>query len=111
MILAGSPWFLQPGPGLSRHADPGSIAPQLTIARPPCCSHALPWRARNLVTRWLFVTDEQAGWYPYAVRRATEIIERDSVDAIYTTSTPYTAHLIGLRLKRRFRLALGGRLP
>ena len=82
------------------------LAPAQLIHRTPALllPHALPWRARNLVTRWLFVTDEQAGWYPYAVRRATEIIERDGVDAIYTTSTPYTAHLIGLRLKRRFGL-------
>ncbi len=64
----------------------------------------LPWRARNLMARWLMVSDEQAGWAPFAQRQAEELIKRQQVQAIYTTSTPYTAHLIGLRLRRRFGL-------
>lgn len=65
---------------------------------------ALPWRLRNLVTRWLLVTDDQAGWYPFALREALRLIKQERVDAIYTTSTPYTAHLVGLRLKQRLGL-------
>lgn len=65
---------------------------------------ALPWRARNWLTRWLAAPDQQAGWAPFAQRQAEELIRRRQVQAIYTTSAPYTAHLVGLRLKQRFGL-------
>lgn len=65
---------------------------------------ALPWRVRNALTRWLLVSDEQAGWHPFALAAASDLIRRGHIDAVYTTSTPYTAHLIGLRLSRRFGL-------
>lgn len=65
---------------------------------------ALPWRLRHALTRWLLISDEQAGWYPFALRAASDLIQRGDIDAVYTTSTPYTAHLAGLRLKQRFGL-------
>jgi glycosyltransferase involved in cell wall biosynthesis len=60
----------------------------------------LPWRIRHLVTRWLLLVDEQIGWLPFAVRQGQTMTQRDDISAIYTTSAPITAHLIGLRLKR-----------
>lgn len=65
---------------------------------------ALPWRVRNWLARWLLVSDQEAGWAPFAQRQAEEIIQRQQIQAIYTTSAPYTAHLVGLRLKQRFGL-------
>ena len=64
----------------------------------------LPWRVRNTLSRWLLVADDQAGWGPFALAAATRLIRRGGINALYTTSTPYTAHLVGLRLKRRFGL-------
>ena len=65
---------------------------------------ALPWRVRHALTRWLLLSDEQAGWRPFALRAASELIKRGGIDAVYTTSTPYTAHLAGLQIKQRFGL-------
>lgn len=64
----------------------------------------LPWRVRNWLARWVLVSDQEAGWAPFAQRQAEELIQRQQVQAVYTTSTPYTAHLVGLQLKRRFGL-------
>lgn len=64
----------------------------------------LPWRVRHALVRWLLVSDEQAGWYPFALAAASDLIRRGDIAALYTTSTPYTAHLVGLRLKERFGL-------
>ncbi len=61
----------------------------------------LPWRLRNFIARWLLLIDEHIGWYPFAVPMALKLIRSQSLQAIYTTSYPYTAHLIGLALKQR----------
>jgi glycosyltransferase involved in cell wall biosynthesis len=61
----------------------------------------LPWRLRNFIGKDLMLVDRQIGWLPFAVRHTRGIIQKeDNIRAIYTTSAPYTAHLIGLRLKR-----------
>jgi glycosyltransferase involved in cell wall biosynthesis len=79
--------------GLSVYATPIRMLPK-----------ALPWRVRSWLARWVLVSDQQAGWAPFAQRQAEALIQRRQVQAIYTTSAPYTAHLVGLRLKQRFGL-------
>ena len=79
--------------GLSVYATPIRMLPK-----------ALPWRVRNWLARWVLMSDQQAGWASFAQRQAEELIQRRQVQAIYTTSAPYTAHLVGLRLKQRFGL-------
>lgn len=49
---------------------------------------------------WAAIPDDHWGWYPFAVRLGQRIIREQGIDAIFTTSGPYTAHLIGLRLKQ-----------
>lgn len=44
--------------------------------------------------------DRHLGWLPFAYRQALEIIAGEKVDAIYTSATPYTAHVVGYMLKR-----------
>ncbi|HSJ53228.1 MAG TPA: glycosyltransferase family 4 protein, partial [Anaerolineae bacterium] len=61
----------------------------------------LPWRLKNLITSWLLLVDQQLGWLPFAVRQGLALARHQQVDAIYTTASPYTAHLVGLQLKRR----------
>ena len=58
-----------------------------------------PWRVRRWLTSWILLIDQQIGWLPFAVAQGLDIIHNEGIDAIYTTSAPYTAHLIGLRLK------------
>jgi glycosyltransferase involved in cell wall biosynthesis len=67
------------------------------ILRPP---KQLPWRMRNFISRWLLTVDEQVGWLPFATRAGTRIIKENPVDVIYSTSAPYTAHLIARRLHK-----------
>jgi glycosyltransferase involved in cell wall biosynthesis len=61
----------------------------------------LPWRLRNFISRWILVVDEQLGWLPYAVNRGRRILASQHCESIYTTSSPYSDHLIGYRLKKR----------
>ena len=82
------------------------IPPDITTHRTSSLQLPLwfPWRVRNWVARWLLIVDEHLGWYPFAVRKARELIDKANITAIYTTSAPYTDHLIGYALKRRYRL-------
>lgn len=63
-----------------------------------------PWRLRHWLKRWWLVVDEQIGWLPFAVREGLALLHRQTWDAIYSTSAPYTDHLVGLRLKRASQL-------
>ncbi len=59
----------------------------------------LPWRIRDFLTRWLLVVDPQLGWYPFAVQHAKSWLKKQLIQAVISTSAPYTAHLIAMRLK------------
>jgi glycosyltransferase involved in cell wall biosynthesis len=48
--------------------------------------------------------DEQLGWLPFANRAGERIINQNPMDVIYSTSAPYTAHLIAHHLHKRFRI-------
>ena len=47
-----------------------------------------------------FIPDARIGWYPYAVSEGLETIKREKIDAIYSSSPPYTASLIAQKLSR-----------
>jgi glycosyltransferase involved in cell wall biosynthesis len=64
----------------------------------------LPWRLRAWIARWLLVVDEHIGWYFFALKDSLRVIQGESVQALYSTSAPYSAHLIGYRLKQRTNL-------
>lgn len=49
-----------------------------------------------------FLPDPRRGWNKYAFRAACDIIRKESVDAIITTSPPHSTQLIGGKLKKRF---------
>jgi glycosyltransferase involved in cell wall biosynthesis len=89
--------------------DPGltvEIPTETTIYRTKAKSIPswFPWRLRNFISRWLLVVDDQIGWLPFAVGGGKRIIRNHRIDAIFTTSSPYTDHLIGYLLKRRTNL-------
>lgn len=66
-----------------------------------------PLRAvMDVLRRWVFVPDERIGWYPFAVAEGRRWLRREKLDAVYTTSFPNTAHLVGARLAREFNLPL-----
>jgi len=64
----------------------------------------LPWRVRNLITRWVLMVDEQIGWLPYALPAARRLLKAQNIRVIFTTSAPYSAHLIGYWLKSKYNL-------
>ena len=84
------------------HSFDAEIPPAVQIHRAPAARLPtwVPWRLRNLITRWLLVVDEQIGWYPYAVRAGKELLNEHKINAIYSTSPPYTDQLVGYALKR-----------
>ncbi len=83
------------------------IPAEVSITRTPILRlpPRLPWRLRNFISRWFLLVDEQVGWLPYAVSAGQRIIaESGDIQAIYSTSAPYTAHLIARHLHRRTQL-------
>jgi glycosyltransferase involved in cell wall biosynthesis len=51
---------------------------------------------------WLLIPDGYRAWAREAERAATRRIVAGGIDALWTTSSPESAHLAGLALKRRF---------
>ncbi|HXF59211.1 MAG TPA: glycosyltransferase [Candidatus Saccharimonadales bacterium] len=63
-----------------------------------------PLQALRSLQRWTILPDAYRSWAQAAERAASERIDRGGVDAIWTTSSPESAHLAGLALQKRHRL-------
>jgi glycosyltransferase involved in cell wall biosynthesis len=48
-----------------------------------------------------YIPDDKKGWIDYAVSEGLRIIKENKIDLIYTTSAPYTSHIIGLKIKKQ----------
>lgn len=61
---------------------------------------------KNKISRFIrgnfFIPDPRRGWNRYAVNEAAEIIRRENIKYVITTSPPHSTQLIGLRLKKLF---------
>jgi hypothetical protein len=66
--------------------------------------HSLMERVAGLVRETFFIPDARVGWLATAVPEAMRIVRTEGIDAIYTSSPPYTTALIGREVKRRTRL-------
>jgi glycosyltransferase involved in cell wall biosynthesis len=88
-------------PSLEREILEGVAVTRTPILRLP---PRLPWRVRNFIARWLLIVDEQVGWLPYAKPARRKVIEQQGVEAIYSTSAPFSAHLIARDLHQQTRL-------
>jgi glycosyltransferase involved in cell wall biosynthesis len=78
-------------PASDRAKDVGEDIPQSTS-----------WyqRLKDSVTDLFEVPDEEMGWLVPACINGLLAIRRESVDAIYSTGRPWTAHVIGVVLKK-----------
>ncbi|ANM29557.1 hypothetical protein ABI59_08140 [Acidobacteria bacterium Mor1] len=56
--------------------------------------------AARWIDRWSRVPDPQRLWVGPATRAALAAIRAEPHDLVWTTSSPYSAHLVGLRLRR-----------
>nr|HID59545.1 glycosyltransferase [Desulfobacterales bacterium] len=54
---------------------------------------------KSFVNRWCLIPDSRIGWLPFAVLKGLRVIEKRSIDCIYSTGGPWTDHLIGFFLK------------
>jgi glycosyltransferase involved in cell wall biosynthesis len=52
-----------------------------------------------LIGGWLFIPDSKILWLPFAFWRAQQIIRREKIKIIFTTSPPQSIHLLGRWLK------------
>lgn len=61
------------------------------------------WKERlaEFIRATFFIPDARVGWLLTAVKAGRRIIREEHVDAIYTSSPPYTCALIGRALKRQ----------
>ncbi len=60
--------------------------------------HGPGWR--DWVTDLFSLPDRQAGWILPAARKAAELIDREGIDAIYSSSPPASSHLAALLASR-----------
>jgi len=50
----------------------------------------------------LLSPDSEYFWYYFNKDKVAEIIKKENINIIYTTSFPYSSHLVGLYIKRLF---------
>lgn len=62
------------------------------------------FRALRRAQSWVTIPDGYVGWARAAGRAASRRIAAGGIDAVWTTSSPESAHVAGLSLKRRHRL-------
>jgi len=51
-----------------------------------------------------FIPDPRRGWNYFAYRKACEIIRKENITKIITSTPPHSSQLIGLKLKKKFGL-------
>ncbi len=73
---------------------PGTADTQAALVGP------LRRRMRDAARRWLYRPDPQIGWYPFAVWAGRRVLREGRFDAVFSSSFPITAHLVGRRLHR-----------
>lgn len=52
----------------------------------------------------LFIPDARIGWYFSAIKEAEKILEKYDIDAIYSSSPPYTCSVIANKLQKKTKL-------
>jgi len=89
------------------NGDPSNNEPSVTcvqerikVAR----SVELASRVAYHIERRLLPYNECLPWVPYAVSAGSEIIRRNPIESIVSTSPPLAAHFAAWEIKRRFRL-------
>jgi hypothetical protein len=61
-----------------------------------------PFRKAAELAMSLLVPDDERLWELFCVRKALRLAKSEGTDLIYTVSPPSSAHLIGLRLKKKY---------
>lgn len=77
------------------------IPAEVAVTRLPCRDAKQRWSIAGRYPAVVGIPDRFGSWRRPAVRAGMALIERGAVQAIYSTYPMPSAHLIGLRLKRR----------
>lgn len=66
----------------------------------------LSWKQKiaNFIRLNIFIPDAKIGWIPFAVSTGKQLIKNEKPAAIFTSSPPATAHLIGKKLAKWSKL-------
>jgi glycosyltransferase involved in cell wall biosynthesis len=95
-------WYPARDESLAADVPPGvRVIQARELAVPRSLSALLERFLLAPLARLLRWPDEMSGWVPGATRAALREIRRERPDVIFTTSAPYSAHLVGLLLHRR----------
>lgn len=52
----------------------------------------------------LFIPDARVGWNKHALKKAEELLRQNNINAVLTSSPPHSTQLIGLDLKKKYKL-------
>lgn len=63
-------------------------------------------RILNFISDMFFIPDNKIGWKRHAVKAASEVMAKEKFDVIFATAPPATDFLIGVELKKRFKVPL-----
>ena len=61
-------------------------------------------KAKRILRELLAYPDEQRGWFRFALKEAFKLLDKESFDAMISTSYPVTSHLIAHRIKERYNI-------
>jgi len=61
-------------------------------------------RCINFVKEIVLYPDEARNWMPYAIEAADNIFKKEKIDAIISSSSPVTAHIISKELKEKYKV-------
>jgi glycosyltransferase involved in cell wall biosynthesis len=73
----------------------------VSIEEPQGVRRPAPFRTLRALQRWTLFPDGYRGWADAARRAAGTRIRAGGIDALWTTSSPESAHVAGLSLKRK----------
>lgn len=54
----------------------------------------------KFIEQHIIIPDNKIGWFPSALRKGLQLVKKNNVDVIFSTSPPHSAHVIAYTLKR-----------
>lgn len=60
----------------------------------------------SLLSNFLLFPDAKVPWTPFAINLGSQIIEKEKPDLIFASAPPFSAHLVGLKLKQKYQIPL-----
>ena len=55
----------------------------------------------NWVRTNIFIPDARMGWYPFGVRKGIEIVKKEKIDLIFSSSPPHSLQLIAKTISKK----------